>query len=338
MTRFTLLTILMLFFASFTVAVERDNSDDSDPRKRYDKIRAEIVQLQALNSRLQHRADSLAAVINGLKQQPEIGYFERARLESLLKKSQKLSQTIEQNATKRKQLRDERHQLGTELIGIYSFRIDSLLSLLPSQNGSSGEQLLRRIQSLRQKRSLLEKENIPAVADIAAAERLRVEESDTPEEIEAKRTYYLDQSEKLKKRAALLQEKMSRVQKETKLRRRMSDLVEDVRLFDQSDEPYAFSSSDAVFADDGLDQQREYVNAPVAGGKENDRVPSRLEFERVLTVNTGALSIYQVDQYIDLLQGEEQKYLVISDSLRRVADQYAEQAETLRQSIDEKPQ
>jgi hypothetical protein len=55
-------------------------------------------------------------------------------------------------------------------------------------------------------------------------------------------------------------------------------------------------------------------------------------------VNTGALSIYQVDQYIDLLEGEEQKYLAISDSLRRVADQYAQQADKLRQSIDEKLQ
>jgi hypothetical protein len=338
MTRITLLYILMLLFASFAVALQSNHSDALDLDKTYDAIQAELTQLQALNSRLRHRADSLAVVINELKQQQEIGYFERVRLESLLKKSQKLSETIEQNATKSKQLKDERYQLGTELIGMYSYRIDSLLLLVQSKNGSSREKLLQRIQELRQKRFVLERENIPAVADIPATDRLTVEESDTPEEIEAKRTYYLDQSEKLKQRAALLQEKMSRVQKETKLRRRMADLVEDVRLFDQSDEPYAFSSSDAVFADDGLDQQREYVNAPVAGGKENDRVPSRLEFERVLTVNTGTLSIYQVDQYISLLEGEEKKYLAISDSLRRVADQYAEQAETLRQSIDEKPQ
>ncbi|MBD3383323.1 hypothetical protein GF407_00210 [candidate division KSB1 bacterium] len=338
MLRFTILFIMMLYFGSIAAAVQPTNNDASEPDKRYETILSEKTQLQALNSRLRHRADSLAAAISELKQQQEISYFERVRLENLLKKAHKVSETIELNTEKTEQLEDERQELGTQLIGIYSYRIDSLLSLLQTESGSSKEQLLQRIQSLRQKRSVLEMENIPTVAEIPSADRLTVEESDTPEEIEAKRIYYLDQSEKLKQRAALLQEKMTRVRKETKLRRRMADLVEDVRLFDQSDEPYALSSSEAVAVRDGLDQQSEYVNSPIGEGREGDTVPSRLEFEQVLTVNTGMLSIYQVDQYIELLQGEEQKYIAISDSLHRVADQYAQQAETLRQSIDEKSQ
>jgi DNA repair exonuclease SbcCD ATPase subunit len=328
----------MLFLASFAVALQSNHSDALDLDKTYDAIQAELTQLRALNARLQHQADSLAAAISELKQKQEISYFERSRLENLLKKSQTLSEIMEQNAAKIERLEEKRQELGTQLIGSCSFKIDSLLSLLQTESGSSKEQLLQRIQSLRQKRSLLERENIPTVAEIPSADRLTVEESDTPEEIEAKRIYYLDQSEKLKQRAALLQEKMTRVRKETNLRRRMADLVEDVRLFDQSDEPYALSSSEAVAARDGTDQQKEYVNSPIGEGREGETVPSRLEFERVLTVNTGALSIYQVDQYIDLLEGEEQKYLAISDSLRRVADQYAQQADKLRQSIDEKLQ
>ena len=161
-----------------------------------------------------------------------------------------------------------------------------------------------------------------------------------PREIEAKADFYRDRGDIYRQKAAEIEHRIGHLKNETKLRRRMAEMVDDIRLFDQRDEPFAASSTNdnsdggmrMATPDDIQDYSEYFYNADGMKGVGNTL---RLyEVEQLMNLDFHALPHYDAEEYISRLETEKLLLLDAADSLSTIARNYEEKAKELRQSLD----
>ncbi len=293
---------------------------------RLDSLRSERMETHLKRDSLQHQMDSLAVVIYEYKSVKNQGYFEKRKLQQYLRESVQLSDQLQNVQLKASHL-DEQIAIQSErLLLYYDRKIDSLM-----QHVSQESEWTRKIAELQQKRQRLEKWLEPDKA-IESVYDIEVSETDTPEEIDLKVSFYRDQAQRLVVQAQQMNEQINRVRQENRIRQRMSDLVDDVTLFAQNDE--------LVVVENPPKRTTIEYAGPIGNpedalrGSEEKAVPEQsLITEPTIYPDIKSMAPQKLEHYIRVLENQEQRYSRLADSLRQMAEKYEKEAEKLRNSL-----
>jgi hypothetical protein len=293
---------------------------------RLDSLHTERMQARLERDSLQQRIDSLAVVIYDYKSVERQGYFEKRKLQNYLRESLQLSDQLQDVQLKMNHLGEQISKLSNRLLLRYDRQIDSLM-----QHASHEAEWVQEISELQQKRQQLQKwlepdQPVHSVYDI------EILETDTPEEIDLKVSFYRDQARRLLEQADQMNEQIDRIRQENRIRQRMSDLVDDVTLFAQNDESIV------------VENPPERITTEYAGpignpddsfreSGENKTFDQSLITEPASTPDIQNMAPQELDRYIRILENQEQRYSRLADSLRQMADKYEKEAEKLRNSL-----
>ncbi len=287
--------------------------------------------LQTENQNLQLQSDSLAIFINTLKTAPTMGFLERRKLERLLRDSQDLASAREHNLHEQKQQKNHLEQIVATLLKRYDAVIDSLVQVAERSGDVSRVETASRIQTLRARRSSVNAQSANPGQSLQRPE-LALQPNDLPEDIEVKAEFLRDRADRLRQQERTLERRIKDVRAEKTLRKKMNDLVTDVRLFDQQDEAIRAGTMTTPTS-----ERPAYGDK--AGSTFSDPAPGHAmttPADYLLRVDIRALSEQDTDAYIRELEAERKRLSSRADSLIDNARQFDLEAQKQRQSFEEK--
>ncbi|MBN1999862.1 hypothetical protein JW935_20060 [candidate division KSB1 bacterium] len=333
--RFIIVNIIVFFSWSFLPA----QTGLQRCERNLEHIQTRIDSVNAVLSENIKTSDSLAQQTAQLRATSSLSFFERRRLEGLLKRSQALSKQQEQAVVFLNGLSEDKQQKQIQLEHLYDSAIDSLMSEIRRGRGKNPriKVLADQVRQLQLGRQNI-RAGTPAVQPADRGPLL--EQNDMPEDIQAKADFYRDRIDRYRAKAEELEQRIARVRDESKLRRRMSEMVSDVRLFDQRDEAFTPKTGQAPAPDDKngiadgvFGDQENWRNSEFMGGVSN--TTDLNQADQYLKFDFYSLPSYDVDVYLTNLEREKARLLTAADSMSAVIADYEEQARILRQSLTE---
>jgi len=304
-----------------------------DPERIAADLKRSLAQLDSLNRslyRVMVGSDSLANEMKGIRSDDGLNIFERRRLESGLRQSQALSERQDGMLAEQNRLLTLTRNLSARLDSLISARLDSLIQRLEAA-GSGDEKTalvdqIRRLTGMQRRWRIDLRARSQQVFDPGPS----VELDDMPRDIEAKADFYRDREEIYRQKADELRQRLDKARIETRLRGRLAEMVDDVRLFDQRDE----SGIEAREAVTGTDpQNRDYLwsESDKMAGISNTLAIRRAD--RLLDIDLHLLPDYDIETYLLQLQVELDDLLAAADSLAKIVRACELQAIRLRESL-----
>ncbi len=294
-------------------------------------VQRQLSLLQTENQKLQLQSDSLAMLINTLKTAPTMGFLERRKLERLLRESQDLASAREYNLHEQRQQNNHLGQIVATLLNRYDAVIDSLVKVAEESGDLSRVETASRIQTLRARRSSLNAQSANSGQSLQRPE-LALQPHDLPEEIEAKADFLRDRADRLRQQERTLEQRIQDVRAETTLRKKMNDLITDMRLFDQQDE--AIRSGTLTSSPSERPAYGDKAGADFSEALTGQTMMTSAD--HLLRVDIRALSEQDTDAYIRQLEAERKRLSSRADSLINNARQFDLEAQKQRQSFEEK--
>ncbi|NOY59313.1 MAG: hypothetical protein GXO75_10370 [Calditrichaeota bacterium] len=288
------------------------------------------------------RADSLARVIAKIREKEPLNFVERRKLDRLLKTSQQLAAKQEKALQQQSKLSRKLREIKMQLQSLYAARLDSLVKLVESH--PAGDRRYKKewsdeIRVLQQKSDLLRPSSQIVSTGVNDATP-QINEKDTPREIENKASFFRDRQDKYRDKAQQIEKKIKQVKEEARLRQRMAEMVDDVRLFDSRDETIRPSETVAGISATARrefdESAKTWNNADYMSGIGNTLALKHAD--QLLNLDFRSMPVYDIQDFIGSLDRERQKLLQTADSLSAVADTYEQKAEQLRKSIQAPPE
>jgi hypothetical protein len=283
--------------------------------------------------------DSLITVygleIESLKDKNTLNYFQRQRLERLLKDSQDLSVQMESIDNRVAALQRRQSRLSNGLIRLYEDEIKRYLASLEvsAMPPEKRQTILNHIARLRKKKDTLKATgNSQGVHQVLLAE-IQIDPDDTPRRVKQKADLLKDQEDKLLRYSSQMSEKLADLQQELALRNRIDDMVADIALFDQQDEALGNfdtapgsekTASDAVNipAEDFLDEQVR-ITDPATATQGQSLLTGQKDYDYAI------LSSEQLEILIEQLSLRKENAGATADSLATRAEAFYEKAEEM---------
>lgn len=332
----------VVFFVLFLPAVIFSQSRTESLERQMQTKRAELNLLQRSISINMTRADSLARVIAKIREKEPLHFVEKRKLDRLLKASQQLAAKQEKALQQQSRLSRKLREIKMQLQSLYAARLDSLVKLVeshPAGDKRRKKEWSDEIRVLQQKSALLRPSSQIVSAGVNDATP-QINEKDTPREIENKASFFRDREDKYRTKAQQIEKKIKQVKDEAKLRQRMAEMVDDVRLFDSRDEtirPSESAASISTTTRQGFDETAKlWNNADYMSGIGNTLALKQAD--QLLNLDFNSMPVYNIQDYLDNLDKEKEKLLQTADSLSAVADTYEQKAEQLRKSIQAPPE
>ncbi len=325
--RITIVTILLIIVIwPWKCALAQDSLIAFETRLT--NMHAQFDSLQRQMSALQQQADSLSIEITSLKEKADLNYLERKRLERYLQTAQVNAAQQEHTLTELNKLQKEIALVSKELSQLYDRTIDSLMMAMaqsPKKDRHAQQNLRRQIDMYRMRQHQLQQTAI--MSNKAVTGELIIKPEELPEEILAKASYFRDLADKLRRHAAEVESRLRQVRQEATLRRKMTDLLADVRLFDQSDE-LVMKSRQATVKSSAVDllSPANESKTPRSEAREVEVVP---QMDRLLQIDVRSLPDDSVEEYINHLQTQRQRLLFQADSLDVLAQKYEKGAKNM---------
>ena len=297
--------------------------------KKQEQNFAKQMQMANLEkSKLISQGDSLAAVIQDLKNKPSLNIFQRQKLEALLKSSQQLQQSIFEIDQKLDSI-DHNHQaILNQLIDYYNKEIKRMvdnqnIKQLPSAQQTKWYQQLTDLKSERD--GYLRKIK-PSIVNVELAGEIRIKQSDGYYTIKQKADVLKDQEDKIRKQVKIVEKKMADFENERKLRNRMNELISDTYLLDKPAETVLQAAQTSVT------RERDQTFSTIEKSElENMSLSDISNF--LITTDLNAISNLDLDYYIQDLKQLKKMLNRSADSLGMAADQFYNAAEQKRKDI-----
>jgi len=289
--------------------------------------------LTVLEKNAAEKINSLAEEISKLKSQGHLGYFERRRLESLLKESQELLRKQQELQAEISNYNDQRITLVDQLINRYSIAIDSLLTIAdknsPPLSLEEKAAVAHQMQILRSRKDILIRKLAQKPDQKSTTVLVEILPGDTPREIEEKADYLNDQEDKLRWQVEKISAKVKELATEADLRLRMSEFLDDVRLFDQREEPMTPSEvANALTKTESMGRTY-WTNTGLDATEEGAKVlPSALD--QMFMIDMSDIAPEDLEELISRFESESQRLLQQADSLSTLAKMFRRQAKSLR--------
>lgn len=270
-----------------------------------------------LNGELQQKA----AQISELKSKSHLSYFQRQKLENLLKESQDLSIRMTNLDSEIRKMNQELVKTGNELSSAYDIEIKKSLKNLETRNLSQEyrKTILQNVEVLRRKKETIKNRTGPEDTIEIRVSKLRIEPDDTPKQIKQKADLLKDQEDKFRRLASRLRFQKEELTKELDLRNRIGELVTDLALFDQQEEILGNLSTaeggSRVAVDNASSPDPEITQGALAS-------ESNLVFVGQKDFDFSTLSTDQLEEIIESLINQEKQAEVKADSLGKQAETF----------------
>jgi len=208
-------------------------------------LEAQFVEIDSAVSVLKNKKNILndpfqqkTVQIQELKNKNALNYFQRQKLEGLLKDSQDLSNRMAAYDSEIRKMSQGLVKTGNELLTIYDSEIKKSLKNLETKDLSQEyrKTILQNIETLRRKKETIKSRTGQDDAIEIRTSQLRIKLDDTPKRIKQKADLLKDQEDKFRRLANRLNSQKEELKKELNLRNRIDDLVTDLALFDQQEE------------------------------------------------------------------------------------------------------
>jgi chaperonin cofactor prefoldin len=289
------------------------------------RIDSSISKLDFQRVQLSKQIQSNANAIQELKDKDKLNYFQRQRLERLLKDSQDLSNQIERIDSQIRSLNKLYKKTGNQLIGLYDSEIKNSLNEIARKKSSpnSRQTLHQKVENLRSKREQV-KQKIGAVAvSPIKIPKLQIEPDDTPKQIEQKADLLKDQEDKLQRLAKQIELQTTELQKELEIRNRMDELVTDLALFDQQEEALSNVST--------FNEQARAFNEEISIGEvgENQFLEENLLVGQK-DFDFSNLTTERLEEAIEHLKNQQQHIQAQADSLADQAESFYQAAQEMK--------
>lgn len=296
-----------------------------------------------LRATLSHRdslaakAAKLASEISELKAGGDLNYFQRSRLESLLRDSQQLSRGLEAAERQISEYDRSMREIGNDLLDAYGEAIQEKVSGIERASATARSSLTAELELLRKRQARLQgrlAQSYPRIRLVT----VEIDSQDTPSEIRRKADLLRDQADKLSARRTWLQKKAKEIASEVDLRRRMSEFVDEVTLLDPTDEGL---SGDAVqAAAKGVPAEAVPSNrlSDVQAGQPpaTGLFLSPRQWEGL--VNPGQLSDSELRTLLKTLEKEGERLASQADSLGQVARDFNKRAKAFEGAKQSEPE
>jgi hypothetical protein len=240
-------------------------SDTSEIQTLENSLQETEVALQSLSKQrmeLNNRANGLAEEISTLKNQKDSGYFQRQRLENLLKNSQELTRETEVldkeifSANQKLQLQCE------QLIQMYDIEIDKLINQIKNRkiDKSARKDMMFQLGVTKEKRELVQSRIELGIQEIIELNQFALESEDNPRQMREKAEWLQDQEKKLRTNAAGVGRIIKNLKDEIEIRDKMVELEQDLTIFSHRDEPLKASTTTQAGGNDKRTSDQESFN------------------------------------------------------------------------------
>lgn len=314
-------TILPAFLLIVGQVLAQDQTLSTAERE-FAEIESKLADLGTQRETLSAQVRSHAVEIQELKSRDRLSYFQRQKLEALLKQSQTVSNQIESIDGEIRILDRNLTRAGETLIERYNSQIDRLLA--KSQNSKLSTQarknLLSEINTLRTKRAAVKQKIKPSSPEPVGLTRVEIEPDDSAKKITQKADLLKDQEDKLRRLVGQIAQQTQDMQKELRVRTRINEMVTDMAVFDPLDE--AVGDVSALGAQALAEESRDLSATPEKNlGQSDDQFLIGRDFDIT------NLSSEQLEDAIEALENRQKQARAKADSLARQAERFYKAAQ-----------
>ncbi len=312
--RYCILILLMSLLASMNLSAQESALPALE--RQFAQTDSAIAQLSRSRTALAKQAEARAREIQELKSKDDLNYFQRQRLEGLLKDSQGLSNRIEAMDAQLRALDSQLENIGMKLSDRYEAEIKRRLNTLETKKPSDAARQAeaQELERLRAKHERIKQKLGTDVLSQFKIARVQIETDDTPKQVEQKADLLKDQEEKLRRLAAQINKQSKQLKKEMELQNRINDLVTDIGVFDQQEEALG-NVSDL--------SNEEFTDAnPTGSLQEQIRALEKNLLVGQKDFDFSTLSSEQVEEVLANLNQREQRFNAQADSLARQAEAF----------------
>lgn len=324
---FGIFFILLLLFAKISA-----QNDIAVLESQLEQKMTLLQKFQQEQQSIVNLSDSLASQIMEMKKQGALNYFERNKLEKFLQQAQSAAERREQNIIEQKAIQEGMVILTTKLDLRYVTAIDSLMQMIEQslqKDTKSRYETSSIINHYRSRRTQLQ--DMAGLAnDNQTSIDLRPHVNDMPDEIEVRASFLRDRVDKWRRRADQANLRITQMRQEITLRKKMTELLDDVRLFDHQDEAVSVTKKTIKDAISIGETTKDF------GGPARDAtlvIDIASPMESLLKIDVRSVPIEEAGMYLQQLEKERLKLLFQADSLEHLANEYDQQAQKLRQNI-----
>ncbi len=291
-------------------------------------LEAQFVEIDSAVSVLKNKKNILndplqqkTVQIQELKNKNALNYFQRQKLEGLLKDSQDLSNRMVAYDSEMRKMSQGLVKTGNELLTIYDSEIKKSLKNLETKDLSQEyrKTILQNIETLRRKKETIKSRTGQDDAIEIRTSQLRIKLDDTPKRIKQKADLLKDQEDKFRRLANRLNSQKEELKKELNLRNRIDDLVTDLALFDQQEEILGNLSTaegaSRLTGADALNPDAE-ISQGLRAAETNLIFVGQKDFDFL------TLSTEQLEEIIESLIEQEKQAEVKADSLGKQAETF----------------
>jgi len=299
-------------------------------------LEAQFVEIDSAVSVLKNKKNILndpfqqkTVQIQELKNKNALNYFQRQKLEGLLKDSQDLSNRMAAYDSEIRKMSQGLVKTGNELLTIYDSEIKKSLKNLETKDLSQEyrKTILQNIETLRRKKETIKSRTGQDDAIEIRTSQLRIKLDDTPKRIKQKADLLKDQEDKFRRLANRLNSQKEELKKELNLRNRIDDLVTDLALFDQQEEILGnLSTAEGASRLIGADASN--PDAEISQGLR--AAETNLIFVGQKDFDFLTLSTEQLEEIIESLIEQEKQAEVKADSLGKQAETFYKAVKQLK--------
>ena len=255
-----------------------------------------------------------------LRKDESLNYFQRQKLENLLRRSQDLANQIEAIDLTLQQLESDLQKSGKKLIRMYDKEIKEKLASIESAQLKSEmkQETIRQVEVLRVKKDAIREKIDDGELKQIQISTVKIEPDDAAQTIEQKADLLKDQEEKIRRQSQKLRLKIVDLQEEQELLNRIDDLMTDLALFDQQEEILSNL--------DGNGTERDALSSADNTSQESGLRELQNSFVTQKDFDFSSLSPVELEDVIQLLKEQELRSQILADSLGRQAERFYQKA------------
>lgn len=330
-----ILTILLIFVLN----LRAEPPEIKSLEKALQETEVTLQSLTKQRADLNSRANELAVEILKLKNQKDTGYFQRQRLENLLKGSQELAREIEKLDSEIFSTNQKLQLQCGQLIDLYEQELTRLINELKNKklDKTAKKELMFQLGVIKEKRELVQARIELGIQEIIELNHLALESGDNPRQMREKAEWLRDQEKKLRTNADEIERIIKNLKDEIEIRDKMVELEQDLAIFSHRDEPLKASetpqtSDERIGNDktfnwnfqqlDPLTQQNiaarnnAYLQLPMTSKSSIRPLFPNLSIKRDAT----ELSVQDIQTYILNLENRKKLLISTADSLKSRAE------------------
>ena len=293
-----------------------------------------IMELTQEHEKLLEQLEIKGTTITDLKNQDELSFLQRRRLEGLLQEFQSVSNKAEQLDILLQEKQTAQIDLKQELWRAYQHAIDELLSYMTeninTMNNVQRQRYLDQVKTLRAKRIALAA-NLGSLPFAQTTQMLlTIKPTDDYRRIKDKADLLKDHEDQIRNNVAQIDKKIVRFKQEIELREKLTDFIDDVSLFEHHDEAIASAQkATQTLVEDALNFYNEFERTNAGGGQSGTLIDIG---ESLWEIDPSFLSLEEAEIIILLFEEYKTALSTQADSLAVRAKDFYERAEKIRKS------